>query len=1342
MPNKQRKAEKAASSINSSAATSQSAMLSASSTASRSVSQDKRGAKTGAKPEPRGKKPEQPEDEGSKKPDTRSLISGSASWTGKLPMNLLAEHCQKQRWEKPDYGMRKLPDNAGFLSWVTLRSKHPKTQVITELKPFRIPSAHEHLLVRSTAAEARHLAAIYALFRVASAKNLHHMLPPTMRDVWKELQSIKDTDVRDNKGWLYEADPFQAQKEREAAAEAAKKAREAREQQAAAAASSSGGALGNLPHRGGPSGAWKYATPVDLGLRRRTEVEAVVRKYVTWNVHGNMIPPVKQKAIVERLTDYGFRKKHAEEAVEQCMNEEEAMEWLLIHVPEDDLPQWSFPEGYTAGINLASSNLVREASIKRLHEAGYPTDLCSTALDAHDGDEHAAGEVLQKTLEDTIADSAEDTSIDDTWLEEMDVLTATFGDNFEIPAPKTCQVSIELDQTKLDLRIAKSQAYPNSPPVISLHGKLPAHIKLSVYRQLLRYCHEILLGQPMVFSIIDWIEENGKRIIDNPDRLQDVAGALTGVSQPFDSTHRRRTSKTTGRKARTAPSKLSNTQLLQAQQSTQQTSGYQKVLSTRQRLPAWQLRQEIVRTVQENQVTIISGETGSGKSTQAVQFLLDEMIQAQRGASVNILCTQPRRISALSLAQRVSDERCDEVGQEIGFAIRGEAKHTPGITKITFLTTGVLLRRLQSAESYVEALTGVSHVVVDEVHERDLDTDFLLILLRNILSKRGDLKVLLMSATLDAEIFEGYFRQKASIGKIDIPGRTFPVTDHYLDEVVEASSFSDGVSRDTKDIIQRLAFRVNYDLILATVTAICERLKGQDGGILIFLPGVAEINRLIDTLKRLPNIVAFPLHASLTSAEQRRVFHPVKHGQRKVIAATNVAETSITIDDVVAVIDTGKVKQTSFDAQSNMVKLQETMVSQAAAKQRRGRAGRTRAGDCYKLYTSEAESKMTARTEPEIVRVPLEQLYLSVRAMGVTDVQSFLKSALTPPKETAVEGAKEQLLAMGAFDGNNLTPLGYHISRIPADIRLAKLMIYGVLFACLDRCVTIASILTSRSPFLSPKENREQAKQARVRFATDQGDLIADMRAYEAWKEKLGSTPNAHQKQWCFENFLSDQTLRDISSNRAQYKSALQETGFLNPAHRRDSPEATALNVNGNNLELLRAVIAGAFYPQVARIQLPNKKYTETVSGTVELDPEARTIKYFLKDAGRVFVHPSSTLFDAQGFVNNSLYMAYFAKMATAKTFIRDLTPFTTYGLLFFGGKITLDARERGLVVDDWLRLRGWPRIGVLVSRLRAILDNMLENRIDDPGASGGSEQSNEVLSAVTGLLEYNGLDR
>ena len=1121
-------------------------------------------------------------------------------------------------------------------------------------------------------------------------RNIHMMLPPNYRDLWKgSFQELKDKDVAEGKAWMYAADPFAAKQQREEAHALANKQK--KDIESAKVKESENLALDGAGGGGGskrkPLG-WTKAPAVDLGKHARAKVEDLIRKGAVWNPHGIIMTATQKQHVLQNLAQLGFRRSHVEEAAEECKDREEALGWLLIHVPEDDLPKWTFPETYAPGVSMVSGKLKREASVVRLSSGGYSVELCRQVLDVCNNDEDRAAEALQNKLVENhhlseansgfegspLILSAEEKT---TWEGEQATLAAIYQDRFAVGADLSWHIVLHVSRStkSFQLNVRKSSFYPRCPPIISVVSPgLPAYIRLSIIRKAVDHARVNLLSHPMVFDLVDWLETAIPDILEKPGKLRDVAAGTLG----FKDLHRmpvagslRNTKKPIHSNCRSfSQESLLSLDCWQARQSDPRQ---QKMKLGRQTLPSWNLQEAIVQTVRNYQVTIISGETGSGKSTQSVQFILDDMIQRKLGAAANIICTQPRRISALGLADRVSDERCVAVGDEVGYAIRGESRQKAGVTKITFVTTGILLRRLQnsggSSEAVVAALEDVSHVVVDEVHERSLDTDFLLVLLRNVLKRRQSLKVILMSATLDAAIFEDYFGGPSIVGKVEIPGRTFPVDDYYVDDVVQITGFRAGFQNvkpeereescenleiSVSNTIRGLGMDINYELIARTVQAIDLELGAELGGILIFLPGTLEIQRTIEALRRFPNVVTFPLHASLTSAEQRRVFPPVLKGRRKVIAATNVAETSITIEDIVAVIDLGRVKETSFDPQNNMIKLEEVWASRAACKQRRGRAGRVRAGNCYKLYTRNAEANMAERPAPEIRRVPLEQLCLSVRAMGITDVPEFLANALTPPEPDAVEGAIRLLRRTGALDGDHLTALGRHLSMIPADLRCGKLMVYGATFGCLEACLTVAAILTVKSPFISPQAKRDQSKAARAAFASGSGDLLCDLRAFEAWSNINRTSGYRVARSWCEEHFLASQTLNDISNNRNQYLSSLIDIGFLQSSYRSsaDSP----LNAHSGNDALIRALIAGAFNPQLARVELPNQKYASSVSGAFALDPEARTIKLFNQENGRVFVHPSSTLFDAQGFIGGSMYMSYFSKMATSKVFIRELT--------------------------------------------------------------------------------------
>ena len=303
---------------------------------------------------------------------------------------------------------------------------------------------------------------------------------------------------------------------------------------------------------------------------------------------------------------------------------------------------------------------------------------------------------------------------------------------------------------------------------------------------------------------------------------------------------------------------------------------------------------------------------------------------------------------------------------------------------------------------------------------------------------------------------------------------------------------------------------------------------------------------------------------------------------------------------------------------------------------------------------------------------------------------------------------------------------------------LGKLLILGALFGCIESCVVIASILSARSPFHSSSEQREEAKTIRSTFAAGHGDVIADFNAYREWKRKRGDLSRTELRAWCSAHCLSLQTMEDITSNCSQFLADLKETGFVSVRTTHQDLFSGWFHANSANLALLRALVAGAFSPQIARVEMPEQLWRESVSGAVAQEPEARAIKYYTRDSGRVFVHPSSTLFDAQGFPGGSIYVAYFSRISTSKPFIRDLTPFNAFSLLLFCGTNELDALGRGLLVDGWLRLKGWARIGVLVNRLRGVLDELLEQKLRDPAADLGGH---EIVQTAIQLVGLNGMD-
>lgn len=450
--------------------------------------------------------------------------------------------------------------------------------------------------------------------------------------------------------------------------------------------------------------------------------------------------------------------------------------------------------------------------------------------------------------------------------------------------------------------------------------------------------------------------------------------------------------------------------------------------------------------------------------------------------------------------------------------------------------------------------------------------------------------------------------------------------------------------------------RIDYSLVAAVVKHIVSNAKTTMGAILVFVPGVMEIRQCISELQStsLGLVEIIPLHANLSSLEQKRVFLPTSP-RRKIVVATNVAETSVTIPDVVYVVDGGRVKEMQYDAESGMQKLVEAWTSRASGRQRRGRAGRTQPGQCFKLYTRRTEANSMPRFPvPEILRTPLESLFLQVKAMSEdTDVKAFLSKAIDPPKMDAIDAAWTTLQDLGAVEGDDhsshLTPLGRHMSMIPVDLRLAKMLVLGTIFKCLDPILTIAALLSAKPLFTSPIDKRDESKKARESFAWARSDLLTDVKAYDACTS-LRAKGESHGavRRFCEQNFISSTTVRDITSLRQDFLTALTQLGFAgSPA------ELARLSVNSQSDNLVKGVIVGGLYPRIARIAMPKAQFERVQQGAVQKDHEAKEVKMF-DQTGRVFIHPSSVLFAESGF--RSGYLVYFSKAETSKVFLRDAT--------------------------------------------------------------------------------------
>ncbi|XP_041420858.1 ATP-dependent DNA/RNA helicase DHX36 isoform X2 [Xenopus laevis] len=712
---------------------------------------------------------------------------------------------------------------------------------------------------------------------------------------------------------------------------------------------------------------------------------------------------------------------------------------------------------------------------------------------------------------------------------------------------------------------------------------------------------------------------------------------------------------------------------------------YLEMQTFREKLPSYGMKEMIIKMINSNQVTVISGETGCGKTTQVTQFILDDHINRGKGSSCYIVCTQPRRISAISVAERVAAERGETCGREnsTGYQIRLESQMPRRQGSILYCTTGIVIQWLQSDPH----LANVSHIVIDEIHERNLQSDVLMAIVKDLLTLRSDLKVILMSATLNAEKFSQYFE---NCPMLHIPGFTYPVKEYLLEDVIEMVRYmpkdSDRRPRWKKrfmqgrmirpekeqkeelyrerwpDFVRKLQTKYSQSTIEALETADDEKvdldlivelirfivLKGEDGAILVFLPGWDNISTLHDLLMsqvmfKSDKFIIIPLHSLMPTVNQKEVFKRPPPGVRKIVIATNIAETSITIDDVVHVIDGGKIKETHYDTQNNISTMTAEWVSHANAKQRKGRAGRVQPGHCYHLYNSLRDSLLDDYQLPEIVRMPLEELCLQIKILKLGGIGSFLSKLMDIPSREAICLAINHLMELNALDNHEeLTPLGFHLARLPVEPHIGKMILFGALFCCLDPVLTIAASLSFKDPFVIPLGKEKMADARRKELSRNlKSDHLTVLNAFEGWEYAKWRGARA-ERDYCWENFLSSNTLKMLSNMKGQFAEHLLNAGFVSSRN----PNDPKSNNNSNNEKLIKAVICAGLYPKVAKIRQ-------------SLSKKRKMVKVYTKSDGKVNIHPKSVNVEETEF--HYSWLVYHLKMRTSSKRIALLPDVKTF---------------------------------------------------------------------------------
>ncbi|RVE42597.1 hypothetical protein evm_012766 [Chilo suppressalis] len=931
------------------------------------------------------------------------------------------------------------------------------------------------------------------------------------------------------------------------------------------------------------------------------------------------------------------------------------------------------------------------------------------------------------------------------------------------------------------------------------------------------------------------------------------------------------------------------------------------LIKFREKLPVYEQRQELLNAITHNQVIIVAGATGCGKTTQLPQLVL-EHCQEQR-VPARVYCTQPRRISAVSVAERVAFERQEKIGQSVGYQIRLESRVSPR-TVLTYCTNGVLLRTLMAGDS---SLTGVSHIFVDEVHERDKFSDFLLIALRDALPRFKELKLILMSATCDTQIFSRYFN---NCPVVTIPGRLHEVQRFYLEDILRITQYktkkmmqvekelkaklksgggsywshleaqksnatesvasNGGKDKEVdKENTMEPAMQADMDEFLddcfkegsldsfcqilymylsegAPVDAAHSRTKrtglmaatrhglsdtaanilhiGADplvkdaegktaydyaieyghtecaqllatfrpaappaldddeflldvynhsvpeelvdhqlmhhlvkhihltmpkGAILVFMPGYDDIVALRDLVQADSEMAAakfqtFTLHSNMQTLDQKKVFNPLPNA-RKVIIATNIAETSITIDDVVYVVDSCKVKEKYYESSGGVCSLQRVWAARSGLAQRAGRAGRCRPGRAYHMCSRRRARALPAQPLPEMLRVPLQELCLHTKllAPGNTPIADFLARALEPPSFLAVRNAVALLKTIGALTPTeDLTEIGQHLLDLTVEPKLGKMLLYACAMKCLDPILTIVCCLASKEPFTmaTSPDSRRRGAAAKRDFAADSfSDHMALLRAFQAWQAARAAGIHA-ERAFCARHLICAATMEMVGGHRAQLLAQLRALGLVKARGHGDIKD---VNLNSERWYVAKGVLVGGLYPALARV--------DRAAGGGGAGREGGALRTARE--ARVALHPASTL-RARTLPAAADWVA-FEEMSRAGRFcfVRCCTLVTALTVALFAGPLRLPAAaltqranppglssdsdsDTGdtapdaatLTLDDWIAFTADASDAIAVYYLRQKLSALILRRMTNP-AKPTTPLDEQILAAVVHVL-------
>lgn len=635
--------------------------------------------------------------------------------------------------------------------------------------------------------------------------------------------------------------------------------------------------------------------------------------------------------------------------------------------------------------------------------------------------------------------------------------------------------------------------------------------------------------------------------------------------------------------------------------------GYASMEKQRQRLPVYKYRRDILYLVETHATTIVVGETGSGKTTQIPQYL-KEAGWAEGGRI--IACTQPRRLAVQTVASRVAEEMGVKLGQEVGYTIRFEDISNTDLTRIKFLTDGVLLREMMDDP----LLSKYSVIMVDEAHERSLSTDILLGLLKKIQRRRPDLRLVISSATIEAKSMASYFstsKRRHLISEnmdhglsteaaiLSVEGRGFNVDIFYLED-------------PAPDYLQAA---------VSTVLSIHD--QEPPGDILVFLTGQEDIDAAVQLLseethtsRNQVGLIVLPLYSGLSRVEQDLIFSPTPKGKRKVVISTNIAETSLTLEGIVYVVDSGFSKQKFYNPILDIENLVVSPISRASARQRAGRAGRIRPGKCYRLYTEEYfVNEMSANGIPEIQRSNLVSSVIQLKALGIDNILGFDWPA-SPSPESLIR-ALEVLYSLGAIDDDaKLTsPTGFQVAEIPLDPMISKMILASDSLGCSEEAITIAAILSIQSIWVSARGSEKDLDEAKLRFAAAEGDHVTFLNVYNGFLQSSKSS------KWCHRNFINYHSMKKALEVREQLRRIAQRLGI-------------GLKSCEKDIQVVRKAVTAGFF-----------------ANACHLEPYSHNGMYkTVRTSQEVYIHPSSVLFRV-----NPRWIVFNSLVSTDRQYMRNV---------------------------------------------------------------------------------------